>query len=149
MTREKRPQVREKVYAYITQGETLLVFRHIDFPDAGIQVPGGTVQPGESPPRAVLREAFEEAGLVDLEIVAALGDTWRHRDEYGRADEVHHRHFFHLRCATLLPEVWQHEERDPADGGPPILFEFFWTPIAGAAALLIADMGALAHLARV
>src|SRR5690349_4573833 len=97
MAPEPTPQVRDKVYAYITQGEQLLVFRHVDFPDAGIQVPGGTVQPGEPLREAVLREAFEETGLADLEIIAELGDTWPAMDGSGRVGELHHRNFFHLR----------------------------------------------------
>jgi 8-oxo-dGTP pyrophosphatase MutT (NUDIX family) len=146
MTTEPSPRVSEKVYAYITQGEQLLVFRHVDAPEAGIQVPGGTVQPGESLPEAVLREAFEETGLADLEIVSALGDTWFDLAAYERAGEVHHRHVFHLRAAAPLPATWRHVERDPSDGGPPILFEFSWMPLAQAPDLLIAEMGALAHL---
>lgn len=145
MTAEPGPHVSEKVYAYITQGDQLLVFRQIDAPKAGIQVPGGTVDAGELLPEAVLREAFEETGVADLEIVAALGAAWFDLAAHGYADEVHHRHFFHLRAATPLPATWQHEERHRSDGGPPILFTFFWMPIAEASALLIAEMGALAH----
>jgi ADP-ribose pyrophosphatase YjhB (NUDIX family) len=143
VTPETHPHVRNKVYAYITQGDQFLVFRHVDFPEAGLQVPGGTVQPGEPLRDAVMREAFEETGLAELEIVAELGETWFVMDDFERPGEIHHRHFFHMRAATVLPATWRHEERDPADGGPPILFEFFWTPLAGASALLIADLGAL------
>jgi ADP-ribose pyrophosphatase YjhB (NUDIX family) len=52
-----------KVFAYITQGNRLLVFRHADFPEAGLQVPAGTVRLDERPEDAVLREAFEETGV--------------------------------------------------------------------------------------
>lgn len=148
MTSEPNPRVSEKVYAYITQGDQVLVFRHVDAPEAGIQAPGGTVQPGESLPEAVLREAFEETGLAELEIVSALGDTWFDLAAYGRAGEVHHRHFFHLRAATPLPASWRHVERDPSDGGPPILFEFSWLPLAQAADTMIAAMGVFVHMAE-
>ena len=53
-------------------GRELLVFRH-DNPAAGVQVPAGTVDPGEPPDRAVLREAWEESGLAALRIVRPLG----------------------------------------------------------------------------
>lgn len=149
MMTEPVSSVSEKVYAYITQGDQLLVFRHVDAPEAGIQVPGGTVQPGESLPEAVLREAFEETGLADLDIVAELGDTWPVMDREVHPDAVHHRHFFQLRCADLLPATWRHEERFPSDGSPPMMFEFIWMPLTEASEVLIAEMGALAHLARV
>jgi 8-oxo-dGTP pyrophosphatase MutT (NUDIX family) len=142
---EPEPHVREKVYAYITQGKQLLVFRHVDFPDAGIQVPGGSVQAGEPLREAVLREAREETGLEDLHIVAELGDTWLVIDGSGHPGEVHHRHFFHLRSDIPLPATWRHEERDPDGGGPSFLFEFSWIPIRAAPAALIAEMGALCH----
>jgi 8-oxo-dGTP pyrophosphatase MutT (NUDIX family) len=145
MTTESSPRVREKVYAYITQGEQLLVFQHVDFPDAGIQVPGGTVNPGEPLCEAVLREAFEETSIEDLVILAELGDTWPVMDGSGRPGEVHHRHFFHLRSGAPIPATWRHEERDPADGGPPFLFEFSWIPIVDAPEVLIAQMGELCH----
>ena len=62
--------VRQKVYAYILQEKgfnwKLLVFKHMDFPEAGVQVPGGTVEPGEEMLVAATREAEEETGLRHL-----------------------------------------------------------------------------------
>lgn len=69
-------QTLDKVSAFITRegaaGRELLVFRH-DNPAAGVQVPAGTVDPGEPPDQAVLREAWEESGLGALRIVRPLG----------------------------------------------------------------------------
>ena len=65
--------ITEKVIAYITQEDKLLVFRHPFHPEAGIQVPAGTIEPGESPQEAVLREAHEETGFSELELRAFLG----------------------------------------------------------------------------
>ena len=66
--------VLEKVTAFVTRktstGGELLLFEH---PNAGIQIPAGTVEPGEKPERAVLREAAEETGLNDLILLADLG----------------------------------------------------------------------------
>ena len=68
------PILKQKVFAYITHGHRLLVFRHADFPKAGIQVPAGTVQPDEHPDAAVLREVYEETGLSDFTEVYFLGE---------------------------------------------------------------------------
>lgn len=57
----------DKALAYITRGTELLVFEHIGMPEAGLQVPGGTVKPHETPAEAVHREAQEETGLSDFE----------------------------------------------------------------------------------
>ena len=118
------PRVRRIALAYITHGHRLLVFSHLDFPEAGIQVPGGAVKQGEEPDEAVTREAFEETGLSGLRLQALLGD---HRFSPPRWDEIHHRFFYHLTYQGCPPVRWRHDERDPADGSPgPITFEFFW-----------------------
>jgi hypothetical protein len=36
-------KIRQKAFAYITHQKRLLVFRHVDVPEAGIQVPAGTM----------------------------------------------------------------------------------------------------------
>ncbi len=59
--------------AFVTRGEELLVFRHRDFPDAGLQVPAGTTEEGEDPQAAALREVRGERGLTDVRVVGFLG----------------------------------------------------------------------------
>lgn len=86
----------DKALAYITRGQALLVFRQIGAPEAGIQVPGGTVEVGEDPADAVVREAREETGLAGFEFIAQLGTVEHDVRPWGR-DEIHRRHFFHLR----------------------------------------------------
>ena len=130
-----------KVFAYITHRNRLLVFRHTDFPEAGIQVPAGTVLTNEDLESAVLREAEEETGLRDLTIKSYLGDHVRSMADVGK-DEIHHRHFYHLLCGGDPPEQWQHDETDPSDGGSsPIHFEFFWAELPDQIPVLIADHG--------
>src|SRR5690348_18410922 len=73
----RMPTLMQKALAYITWGNTLLVFSHPDFPEAGIQVPAGTIEPGEEPEAGALREAFEETGLSGLALVAFLGEQMR------------------------------------------------------------------------
>ncbi|HKS70450.1 MAG TPA: NUDIX domain-containing protein [Ktedonobacterales bacterium] len=138
------PRVRKKVLAYITHRRRLLVFRQPDFPEAGIQVPGGSVEPGETLEAAALREAREETGLGGLRLVRLLGV----RDFDGRSrgrDEIYRRAFFHLRCqGAEPPEAWRHAEHTPSDGSPgPIAFELFWAPLPDGVPDLIAEMGAL------
>jgi len=64
----------EKVTALVLRparkGVEILVFEH---PNAGLQLPAGTVDPGEKPPEAVLRELREETGLTEVRLVKKLG----------------------------------------------------------------------------
>jgi 8-oxo-dGTP pyrophosphatase MutT (NUDIX family) len=64
----------QKVSAFVTRvldGKAeLLLMEH---PLAGIQIPAGTVELGETVEAAVLREAAEETGLENLRIIRELG----------------------------------------------------------------------------
>ncbi len=69
---DSRPTVshtgfRTKVMDYITTMQVeypeLLVFGHVGSPEAGIQIPAGTLEETESPREEVLSEVFEETGL--------------------------------------------------------------------------------------
>ncbi len=63
-----------KVTAFVTRktsnGRQLLLFKH---PTAGIQLPAGSVDEGETIEMAVLREVAEETGLYQVEIIRKLG----------------------------------------------------------------------------
>jgi len=132
-------QTKHKAFAYITHNNRLLVFSHPDFPEAGIQVPAGTIEDGEEPGAAALREAFEETGLTNLALGEFLGEQVRDMADFGR-DEIHHRHFYHLRCTENPPETWKHGEMHPSDGTPgPIVFQFFWATLPNDIPPLIAD----------
>ncbi len=132
-----------KAFAYITYRGQLLVFRHLDFPEAGIQVPAGTIKPSEAPDAAALREAREETGLETLALVSFLGEQTRDMTDFGKP-ETHHRFFYHLRCTEPPPIAWQHDEPDAtgAPGEHP-RFAFFWAPLPDAVPPLIADHDAL------
>lgn len=117
-------KLRRIALAYITHQGRLLVFREPDFPEAGVQVPGGTLKENESPERGVLREAFEETGLGDLRLGAFLGEF---EYEFPKWDELHRCYYYHLICEGEPPAKWLHQETDPADGPKePITFELFW-----------------------
>lgn len=131
--------VRRKVLAYITHDSCLLVFRQPDFPEAGIQVPGGSIEQDERPEDAVLREAFEETGLAGLALGAYLGDSRHDYSPFGR-DEIHHRHYYHLTIEGHVPERWQHLERNPSEGVyESVLFDFFWAELPDGVPPLIMD----------
>lgn len=134
------PILKHKVFAYITHGDRLLLFTHPNAPEAGIQVPAGTLEDGEEPEAGVLREATEETGLTTLEIVSFLGEQRRAMADVGK-DEIHHRYFFHLRCLEEPPNRWHHGETHPSDGGPPIPFDFFWARLPSEVPELVADHG--------
>lgn len=88
-----------KVLAYVTHASRpgqILVFEQPDFPEAGLQVPAGTVEPDETPEAAVLRETAEETGLQQLSIEKFLGETAYDMSEF--KPEIHHRYFFHVVC---------------------------------------------------
>jgi 8-oxo-dGTP pyrophosphatase MutT (NUDIX family) len=53
-------------------GVELLLFEH---PTAGIQIPAGTVDPGEDIESAARREAAEESGLDGLVLIRSLGEN--------------------------------------------------------------------------
>jgi 8-oxo-dGTP diphosphatase len=134
---------KQKAFAYITHGDRLLVFRHVHHPEAGIQAPAGTVKDGEPPEAAVMREAFEETGLTELGFDCYLGEqTWT-MAAAGR-EEIHHRRFYHLRCAGTPPEVWRHIEGDPSDSSAAsYLFELYWVDLPHGVPELIAEHDAL------
>lgn len=130
---------RRKAYALITSGSRLLIFEHTDNPEAGIQIPGGTVETHEHPQEAVMREAEEETGLTALRMVRFLGEQ---HIEFGNADapHSHHRFYYHLVCDAPTPERWQHIERYPSNMpvGTEIPFTLYWVDVH-ACPTLIAD----------
>lgn len=99
----------------VTDSLLILAFEH---PLAGFQLVKGTIESGETPADAAVRELFEESGLVATQVLADLG-VWRsgHQDQDWS---------FHL-CAIPddSPEMWVHAAAD--DGGHD--FRFFWHPL--------------------
>jgi 8-oxo-dGTP diphosphatase len=138
-------RVKRKALAYITHHNRLLVFRHPDSPQAGIQVPGGTVGVNEDLDAAVLREAHEETGLTDLTIVGFLGEAFRAMDDFPgdfAPGEIHHGFFYHLRCGGEPLPSWRHYERFGSDDdADPIAFDFFWVALPDGVPKLFADQG--------
>lgn len=131
----------EKVLCYIVRDGRLLVFRHLDygFEEVGIQVPAGTIRPGEAPEAAALREAAEETGLSAFTLIRKLGLS--EYDVRPYRFELHRRHVFLLELGEPTPDRWLSHERHDGEQ-PPTRLECFWIPLA-AAHVLQAGQGAL------
>ncbi len=140
-------QAVHKVTAYITCNNQLLVFSQPEFPEAGIQIPSGTVGEDEDLDEAVLREAFEETGLVGLTIESFLGTCiYDMRSITGKNVDVH-RHYYHLSSpGPSNGKRWQHWESDPSEGATgPILFELYWVDYPDDVPELSAALGDMLH----
>lgn len=129
------------------RGDELLVFEHRDFPEAGLQVPAGTVEDGEDPRDAVLRELYEESGIADATVVRMAG-----RYDYDARpyrNEIHDRHVYQFELTTPAPSRWLYFERNPSDGGVPIAFRFFWVRVSEAKRMLAGNQGDLLDMTNI
>ncbi len=118
--------MKHKVLAYITRrrnGRTqLLVFTHRDFPEAGVQVPAGTVEPDEPVEAALFREVHEESGLTP-EQVRLVAQVAEFADQaWGTV-----RHVFHL-DADDLPEAWAHTVHGTGEDAG-MVFNYYWVSL--------------------
>ncbi len=114
----------KKVLAFVTQQGALLVFRHRDYPEAGLQVPAGTVREHETVRAAALREAVEETNLPNLRIARFLGRC--RFDMAAYRNELQERYVYHLEPTAPAPAEWVWYERGEDGRTPPIAFCFFW-----------------------
>lgn len=121
----------EKAHCYVTRprvggGHELLAFTEPSIaPDLGPQVPGGTVEAGEPPDLAAVRELLEETGIARDAPDAHLGTY-----EYLHGGEVQRRHVYHVAADDLeLPERWNHWERHASSGIGPVELELRWYPL--------------------
>jgi RimJ/RimL family protein N-acetyltransferase/8-oxo-dGTP pyrophosphatase MutT (NUDIX family) len=110
-----------KVVAFVTRdgpsGAELLTFDH---PNAGVQVPAGTLEAAENPLDGARREAWEETGLDELRLVAPLGQC----NEGPTGERV--RHFFHFVSEVETAEDWW--VVTPDGGG--LCWHCRWAPLA-------------------
>ena len=104
----------------------LLVFRHPE--DGNMQLPKGTIEPGESPDVAVRRELLEESGIDYAGALHPLG-TLDRECEAGVEGNTHRHpqlwHLFLMRAEGALPETFAHT----ATGSPEeegLVFLFSW-----------------------
>ncbi|MET8835840.1 NUDIX domain-containing protein [Micromonospora sp. NPDC004540] len=124
---------RLRVAAYVLRrtpdGPELLVFDHVDFPEAGTQVPAGGVEPGETPAEAAVREVAEETGLTGVAAVAELGvSEWPH-PVTGQARQTT---YVQLLATGGTAGTWVHRVAgDGEDGGLRFACRFVPLPLAG------------------
>lgn len=119
--------VYHKAYVYLTCGTDLLVFSEPDYPHVGLQVPGGTLDPGESYLQAARREFCEETGLsLDIALESFADQDRILKNVPDCLDGLHRRRHFHGTIREKAAEEWEHFESSPSAGGPPIRFRLFW-----------------------
>lgn len=118
----------KKVYGYVTRikdGRTqILVFQH-PIPEAGIQIPKGTVNAEEDTYNAVIREIEEETGLKNFEVDNLIAeDYWKNND-----GAIHNRFFYKINVSNV-PDEWDYE---PTGGGDEegLTFNYFLDIVKG------------------
>ncbi len=132
-----------KAMIYVTSPQGLLVFEEPASPHIGLQIPGGTIEPGEEPLIAAGRELYEETGLVTDKELHFLGSLDATLKKSGRS--VMRRYYYHIDFEGQYPESWEHYEMHPSDGGEPILFRLFWLPFQDVRQHLHHNMAELFH----
>jgi 8-oxo-dGTP pyrophosphatase MutT (NUDIX family) len=136
--------MQQKVLVYVVRagadGPEVLVFTHRDFPDAGLQAPAGTLEPGEASEAAAYREVEEESGLTraQVRLVRKLAEA-----EEPEWDQK--RHVYLFVPVTPLPDRWTHTVAG-AGGDQGLVFAYDWMPVA-AAQRLAGGQGRFLHLA--
>lgn len=136
----------KKVLAYVTRFKNneleVLVFEHVHFPEAGIQVPAGTLQANESPEAGALRETEEEVGLKFANTKKYLGEfEYHHRDR----EELHLRNVFEIKADLSIEDSWIHTVKSH-DEDDHLQFKCYWLPLNVAQKTLAAEQGNYLHL---
>jgi putative (di)nucleoside polyphosphate hydrolase len=112
----------QKACAYVTRGGSeVLVFEGPDHD--GLQIPKGTVEPGETPREALYREVVEESGLATFgDVERLVTDVWTRRES---PPKRYVRHFY--RVPVHEPrDAWTHTVTGTgAERGSEFTFSWF------------------------
>ena len=118
-----------KVIAYITRQRNgiteLLVFEHADV-EAGVQVPKGTMEPGDTLEAGVIREVREETGLASCQIISYLGAMIKPPFDAGSEDEEWH--FFAMEANENVRDEWEHRVNGKGEDNG-MKFRYYWLPM--------------------
>lgn len=131
---------KKKVLAYIFRNNSgvkeLLVFNHRAYPEVSPQVPAGTVEVGESPELAILREVYEESGLTLQKPSFYIGEYDYYREDI---NEYQSRHVYAFEVDGLA-DKWEHIVSD-GEEDKGMVFDYFWLPVEEARVNLVGNMG--------
>lgn len=131
-----QPILIPKVSVFVIDADDrLLVFEHPRSPTAGVQLPAGTMEPGEEPVAAAFRELCEETGKDSFEITRFVASRQIAEVRQGR-EELHDRWFFQASPIQELPDGWMGGEWTSAGWEP---FRFYWIDRARAETVLTPD----------
>jgi 8-oxo-dGTP diphosphatase len=117
-----------KVLAYVVRTDAsdlrLLVFEHAHHPNAGLQVPAGTVEAGELPEAALWRELAEESGLrpPQVTLVGKLA-------EFPQPEWDLNRYVYLLRATDGLPSGWRQSVTGSGEDAG-LIFEYRWEALS-------------------
>jgi 8-oxo-dGTP pyrophosphatase MutT (NUDIX family) len=131
-------------YFYRTKNgeKEILVFDHLDMPEAGTQVIGGTVEEGEGLKSALVREVLEESGIVikesDLQLLA---ETIYHRKD---RNEINERTYFMIDGSRLKDNFTHKVISDGEDSG--LIFVYYWLSFEKAKEILTGNFGECLNL---
>lgn len=118
----------EKVMAYIVRRGAavteILVFDHVDMPEAGVQLPAGTIDNGEIPRMAAIREVHEETGLSDFSSIIFLGSHFYY---YWPPKTLLKRYCF-LFVSEDKRDEWVHVVQGAGEDAQ-MRFRIYWLPI--------------------
>jgi len=122
---------KQKIVAYIIRKQgserELLSFTHRDYPEAGIQVPAGTVDPGEKPEQTLFREVYEESGLdIKQESYQLLGIfQWERYDRH----EIHQRFVYQINLKQDTADQWTHSVSGQGED-ESLVFNYQWIKVS-------------------